>query len=86
MTPRALALAGALCEQIDKLGSGVVSLAIDARAGWRIIRVGAATGTDLLRLGDDLGLAPGRTGRWCRMLPGPAGALVLSASARGAAR
>ena len=86
MNRRALDLAQALGGQLAELGPGVCSLSVAELASWHLVRVGAASSDALLRLADDLGLDQGRTGRWRRMLPGPAGAIVLSANVHRAPR
>ncbi len=80
MSQRALALADALGGQLVALGPGVRSLSVSELATWHLVRVGAASNDVLFRLADDLGLDQGRTGRWRRMLSGPSGAIVVSAS------
>jgi hypothetical protein len=77
---RALALADALGGQLVALGPGVRSVSVDVVAAWQIIRIGAASSDALLRLAEDLELDQGRSGRWRRMLSGPSGAIVVSAS------
>ncbi len=80
MSTRALRLADALGGQLAELGPGVCTLSVDTLAAWHLVRLGAASSDVLFRLADDLGLDQGRTGRWRRMLPGPSGAIVVSAS------
>ncbi len=77
---RVLSLADALGGQLGSLGPGVRSVSVAAVSTWQVIRIGAASGDALLRLAEDLELDQGRTGRWRRMLSGPGGAIVVSAS------
>jgi hypothetical protein len=77
---RVLSLADALGGQLGSLGPGVRSLSVAAVSTWQVIRIGAASGDVLLRLAEDLELDQGRTGRWRRMLSGPSGAIVVTAS------
>ena len=83
---RALSLVDALGGQLAALGPGVCSLSVSELATWHMVKVGAKSSDVLLRLADDLGLDQGRTGRWCRMLSGTDGAIVLSASVQRGAR
>jgi hypothetical protein len=76
---RVLSLADALGGQLASLGPGVRSVSVAAVSTWQVIRIGAASGDALLRLAEDLDLDQGRSGRWRRMLSGPAGAIVVSA-------
>lgn len=79
MSGRALDLATALGAQLAAVGPGVRALSVAELATWHLVRLGAASSDVLLRLADDLGLDQGRTGRWCRMLSRPSGAIVISA-------
>jgi len=80
MSGRALDLAAELGSQLAALGPGVCSLSVSELAAWHMVKVGAKSSDVLFRLADDLGLDQGRTGRWCRMLSGPSGAIVVSAN------
>ena len=86
MSERALDLAAAIGGQLAALGPGVRTLSIDDVSTWQVIRIGAASSETLRRLAEDLQLDQGRTGRWCRMLSGPSGAIVVSASMHRGAR
>ena len=86
MSGRALDLAAELDGQLAALGPGVRALSIDDVSTWQVIRIGAASSETLRRLAKDLELDQGRTGRWCRMLSGPSGAIVVSASVHRAPR